>query len=39
MFNYESIKLVNGNERKFKGIRESKKLKNRVKKLVKKNKK
>lgn len=34
MFNYEGIVLVNENERKFKEVKESKKLKNKVKKLV-----
>lgn len=36
MFNYEGIILVNGNEKRFKEVRESKKLKNKIKKLVKK---
>lgn len=36
MFNYESVNLVNGNERKFKKERENKKIKNRFKKLIRK---
>ena len=36
MFNYEGIILVNENERKFKEVKESKKFKNRFKKVIKK---
>lgn len=36
MFNYESINLVNENEKKVKKMRESKKLRNKVRKLIKK---
>lgn len=35
-YNFESIKLVNENERLTKKIKESKKLKNRIKKIIKK---
>jgi hypothetical protein len=35
-YNFESIKLVNENERLMKKIKESKKLKNRVKRALKK---
>lgn len=35
-YNFESIKLVNENERLTKKIKEGKKLKNRIKKIIKK---
>lgn len=37
MYNFDSIKLVNTNNKKVNEIKESKKIKNKIKKLFKKN--